>query len=81
MEKRFKYDSRTNINIKNNNIMSEIDNLLNELRNMKAEAREHLLNNKDTWNKIGNKDLSGLGFNSIDELQAWLLENPYSNIA
>ena len=61
--------------------MSEIDNLLNELRNMKAEARAHLLNNTDTWSKIGNKDLSGLGFNSVDELQAWLLENPYSNIA
>jgi len=47
---------------------------------MKAEARAHLLNNKDTWSKIGNKDLSGLGFNSVDELQAWILENPYSNI-
>lgn len=61
--------------------LNEIDVLLNELRNMKAEARAHLLNNKETWSKIGNKDLSGLGFNSVDELQAWLLENPYSNIA
>ena len=61
--------------------LNEIDVLLNELRNMKAEAKAHLLNNKETWSKIGNKDLSGLGFNSIDELQAWLLENPYSNIA
>jgi hypothetical protein len=61
--------------------LNEIDVLLNELRNMKAEAKAHLLNNKETWSKIGNKDLSGLGFNSVDELQAWLLENPYSNIA
>lgn len=80
MEKRSGYYTRTIINIKNINIMSEIDNLLNELRNMKAEAKAHLLNNKETWSKIGKQDLSSLGFNSVDELQAWILENPYSNI-
>ena len=60
--------------------MSEIDNLLNELRNMKSESRATLMNNKDTWSKIAHKDLEGLGFSSVEELQQWILSNPYSNI-
>lgn len=59
--------------------MSEVDNLLRELQNMKAEARTTVLNNRDTWSKIRNKDLSSLGFTSEDELKAWLLENPYES--
>ncbi len=60
--------------------MSEIDILLNELRGMKASERVTLLNNKDTWSKISQKDWQGLGLNSEEELKAWIENNPYSNI-
>jgi len=60
--------------------MSEIDNLLNELRKMKAEDRNKVLNTLDTWKKIGEKDFSGLGFNSVEEIQQWISENPYVNM-
>ena len=60
--------------------MSEIDNLLNELINMKSKAKAPISNNKDTWSLIQKGDLEGLGFNSKEELQAWIENNPYSNI-
>ena len=60
--------------------MSEIDILLNELRGMKASERAALLNNKETWSKISQKDWQGLGLNSEEELKAWIENNPYSNI-
>ena len=60
--------------------MSEIDNLLNELRGMKEEAKHTLLNSKETWSKIAKRDLEALGFSSSEELQKWILDNPYSNI-
>lgn len=82
MEERFKDDTRRITNIKNINIMaSEIDKLLNELKNMKEEDKvAHILNNKDTWNKIGQNDLAALGFETEEELKQWILNNPYSNI-
>lgn len=60
--------------------MSEIDNLLNELINMKSKANTLVSNNKDTWKLIQQGDLEGLGFNSKEEMQAWIENNPYSNI-
>lgn len=60
--------------------MSEIDKLLNELRNLQSEARARILNNKDTWSKIRQKDLQALGFTSEEELKQWILNNPYSNM-
>jgi len=61
--------------------MSEIDNLLNELRNSKEEQNgAGLLNNRDTWNKIGSGDFKALVFNTEEELQQWIVDNPYSNI-
>jgi len=60
--------------------MSEIDNLLNELRNMKSDPKNNLLNNKETWSKVGQGDFQGLGFSSREELNQWILANPYSNI-
>lgn len=60
---------------------SEIDNLLNELRNSKeSENGSGLLNNRDTWNKIGAGDFKALGFDNEEQLQQWILENPYSNL-
>lgn len=60
--------------------MSEIENLLNELRGMNSQAKNTLLNNKDTWKKIAAKDLEALGFESEEELKEFILANPYSNI-
>lgn len=60
--------------------MSEIDNLLNELRKMKAEERQRVLNTLDTWQKIGAGDFEGLGFKTKEEMQSWIADNPYSNL-
>lgn len=60
--------------------MSEIDNLLNELRNMKSEARAQALNNRETWSKIAQKDWASLGLNSEEEVKAWIENNPYSSL-
>lgn len=60
--------------------MSEIDKLLNELINMKSEAKATVSNNKDTWRLIQQGDLEGLGFNSKEEMQAWIENNPYNNL-
>ena len=62
--------------------MSELQQLLQELQNMKQEERKnHIENNKSTWSKIGNKDLESLGFETVEEMQEFILSNPYSNIA
>lgn len=60
--------------------MSEIDNLLTELRNMKSAAKATLENNKATWKLISKGDLSGLGFTTEAELSAWIEANPYHNL-
>ena len=61
--------------------MSEIDKLLNELRNMKSyQHSKHIENNAEIWSKIARKDLEGLGFDNEEELKSWILENPYCNI-
>lgn len=61
--------------------MTEIEKLLNELRNMKSEERaKYIANNKQTWSCIGSKDLEGAGFDSESELTAWLDQNDYKNI-
>jgi uncharacterized membrane-anchored protein len=60
--------------------MSEIDKLLNELRNMKAEERAAVLNNKDTWSKIARKEWEDLGFTSEEEVKEWIANNPYGNM-
>lgn len=59
--------------------MNEIEQLLQELRAMKNEGK-NIPNNKDTWSKISQRDLEGLGFSSEEEMKQWILENPYSNI-
>lgn len=61
--------------------MSELDKLINELRNMKDDDRASFIaNNKDTWSKIGSKEWADLGITSESELQAFIQANPYSNI-
>ena len=61
--------------------MTEVEKLLKELQNMTSENRKKFIaNNKDTWSNIGNKDLQAAGFDSIEELEAWLENNDYQNI-
>lgn len=60
--------------------MSEIDNLLNELRNMKKQSPVGVVNCKDTWKKIQKGEFASLGFNSEAEMKSWILDNPYSNL-
>ena len=60
--------------------MSEIEKLLNELREKKEEIRR-ILNNRTTWSSIGQQDLETAGFKSEEELAAWIENNPYNAIS
>ena len=57
--------------------MSEIDELLSQLRQLKNESSE-IQNIRDTWEKIGKKDWAGAGFADEAEAIAWLEKNEYS---
>jgi hypothetical protein len=59
---------------------TELELLMEELRNMKSESRFNVANNRSTWEAIGNKDWESLGFKSIEEMQNWVKNNSYSNI-
>lgn len=59
--------------------MSELDNLLNELRNMKRDTPT--FNMKTVWEGIAQrKDFSEMGFTSIEEFESWIEQNPYCNL-
>lgn len=60
--------------------MTEIEKLLNELRDMKNEAKS-IENTRDIWACIGNKDWEGAGFANEAEALEWLEKNEYSNLA
>lgn len=59
-----------------------IDDLLNSLQNPNKASK--LENSKETWERIGKKDLfSELGMESSELegfLKDWVSNNPYSNI-
>lgn len=61
-----------------------IDDLLGSLQNPNKSGKVTLENNKDTWERIGNKDsFSELGLepNELESfLQEWCNDNPYNNI-
>lgn len=61
-----------------------IDELLKSLQNPNITPKVELLNNKQTWAKIGSRDsFSELGLegSALDEfLKEWAEANPYSNI-
>lgn len=59
--------------------MSEIDELLSQLRQLKNESNE-ILNTRDIWEKIGNKDWVGAGFADEAEALEWLEKNAYENL-
>jgi len=58
--------------------MSELETLLNELKNIKNEQKS-VPNNSDTWSKIAQKDWDSLGMTE-EEVKQWISENPYANI-
>jgi hypothetical protein len=61
--------------------MSEIEKLLMELRGMKEESHaKHIANTKATWSAIGRQDLEELQFETVEEMQQWISQNPYSNL-
>lgn len=59
--------------------MNEIEKLLKELQGMKSNTKT-IQNSKDLWEKIGNKDWQGAGFSNIEEMQQFILDNPYANL-
>lgn len=59
--------------------MSELENLLRELAEIKNEKKS-VPNNSDTWSKIATKDWQGAGFADEAEAKAWIADNPYANI-
>ena len=61
---------------------TELELLLEELRSMKSEQRKsHVANTKATWSAIGSKDLQAAGLESQAEVEAFLENNEYSNLA
>ncbi len=59
--------------------MSEIDNLLNELRAMKESRPTY--NAREVWDGIAErKDWSTLGFKSKEEFEKFITDNPYLNL-
>lgn len=61
--------------------MSEIEVLLNELKNIKSTGRKTVENNANTWKCIANKDWEGAGFANEEEAKQFILDNPYGNLA
>lgn len=60
--------------------MSEIENLLNELRNMKSTGSS-INNSKEVWARIGSgESFSDIGFESIEEFEKFIIDNPYANL-
>lgn len=59
--------------------MSEIDNLLQELINMRQEKPK--FDTKQIWDGIAQrKDWNELGFTSKEQFEQFLRDNPYSNL-
>jgi len=59
--------------------MSELDILLNELRNMQ-EPNKQVPNTPETWQAISQGDWVKAGFSSEDEMKSWISDNPYQNM-
>lgn len=58
---------------------SEIFNLLKELQQMASEKKT-VPNTKETWEHIGNGDWEAAGFSSLEDMQQFIIDNPYLNI-
>jgi hypothetical protein len=58
---------------------NQIDNLLQELRNMKESRPTY--NAREVWDGIAErKDFSEMGFKSREEFEQWISDNPYANL-
>ena len=61
--------------------MSELEKLLKELQGIKSSGKIQPQNSKELWNKIGSgENFADMGFESQEELNEFILNNPYSNI-
>ncbi len=59
--------------------MSELDNLLETLRNMKRTTPTFDM--KTVWEGIAQrKDFSEMGFTSIEQFEQFISDNPYANL-
>lgn len=59
--------------------MSEIFNLLKELQQMQ-QNKKVIPNTKEVWSCIGNGDWEGAGFESKEEMEQFIIDNPYLNL-
>ena len=59
--------------------MSEIEILLNELRNLKQE-KKNIPNTKETWKYISQKDWTAADFDSEEDAKSWLENNSYLSL-
>ena len=59
--------------------MSEIDKLLNELRAIQSTGK-NIPNTKEIWSLIGEGKWKDAGFESIEEMQQFINDNPYLNL-
>lgn len=60
--------------------MSELEKLLTELKNMKDEPTK-IFNAKEIWDGIAQKkSFSEMGFESKEEFDQYISENPYGNL-
>jgi hypothetical protein len=59
--------------------MSEIELLLQELKNMKL-TKKTVENNADTWSAIRAKDWESAGFADEAEAKEWIKNNEYANL-
>ena len=62
-----------------------LDTMQNKYKGGDSKNIRSLSNNKDTWQRIANRDdFSDLGFTSDSEkesfLKEWISDNPYKNI-
>ena len=62
-----------------------LDTMQNKYKGGDSKNIRSLSNNKDTWQRIANRDdFSDLGFTSESEkesfLKEWISDNPYKNI-
>mgnify|MGYP003609665219 CR=1 FL=1 len=60
--------------------MTNIDKLLQDLKDLQNNEKNTVPNNPDTWRKIGEKDWVGAGFIDEADALAWIEKNAYSNI-
>lgn len=60
--------------------MTNIDKLLQDLKDLQNNEKNIVPNNPDTWRKIGSRNWVEAGFIDEADALAWIEKNAYSNI-